>query len=301
MIDVMLLGTGGTIPLPSRYLSALLVRAGPDLILFDCGEGTQIAMRRYGWGFKGISTICLSHLHADHVAGLPGLLLTIGNADRTEPIDIVGPVGTRRAVAGLRVVAPHLPFDVRVHEVFGGDEMALPVGSLAMTTLDHHVPCLGYRVDVPRGRRFDPDRARALGVPVPDWKRLQQGESVPVASRMVGPDDVLGEARRGLRLAYVTDTRPTLELPAFVAKADLLVCEGTYGDPADAENAVANRHMLFSEAAEIARQANARRLWLTHFSAKMLDPERYAGYATEIFSDTTVAHDGLTTTIRFDD
>lgn len=301
MLDVILLGTGGTIPLPTRALSSLLVRAGPDLLLFDCGEGTQVSLRRFGWGFKALATICLSHLHADHVAGLPGLLLTVANAGRTEPLDIFGPTRTREVVAGLRTIAPRLPYEVRVHELVGGEEHALPIGTLATTMLDHAIPCLAYRLDVPRAPRFDPDRARALGVPIPDWKRLQRGETVTVGDHTVRPDEVLGEARPGLRLAYATDTRPTSGLPAFVDGSDLFVCEGTYGDPADAENAIENKHMLFSEAAQVAQDGRVRRLWLTHFSAKMLDPARYAHHATAIFSQTTVAHDGLTTSLQFDD
>jgi ribonuclease Z len=301
MIDIMLLGTGGTIPLPSRALSSLLVRIGQEMLLFDCGEGTQINMRRYGWGFKTLSTLCLSHLHADHVAGLPGILLTVGNAGRTEPMSIIGPVGTQRAVAGLLTIAPHLPYTVEVHELAGGEELAVHGARLATTALDHHIPCLGFRLDVSRARRFDPERARTLGVPVLQWKTLQQGQPVEVDGRTVEPDAVLGAARRGLRLAYVTDTRPTPDLPGFVAGADLLVCEGTYGDPADAVNAVQNRHMLFSEAAQIAREGQVRHLWLTHFSATMLDPDAYAEQATQIFPATTVAHDGISTSLHFDD
>ena len=301
MLDVALVGTSGTIPLPGRWLSAVLVRLGSELLLFDCGEGTQISMRQIGWGFRALSAICLSHLHADHAAGLPGLLLTVGNAGRAEPLDIMGPPGTRNAVAGLRVVAPYLPFQVRVHELAGGEELDWNGARLACTPLRHAVPCLGYRLDAPRRPRFDADAARRLGVPVPLWKRLQRGEAVDVAGRRIEPTAVQGEARRGLRLGYVTDTRPTPELPDFLADADLLVCEGTYGDPADRENAVENRHLLFSEAAEIARAARARRLWLTHFSAKLTEPERYVEHARAVFPETTVGRDHLATTLRFED
>ena len=301
MLDVVLVGTSGTIPLPGRWLSAVLVRLGSELILFDCGEGTQISMRQIGWGFKALSAICLSHLHADHAAGLPGLLLTIGNAGRTEPLTILGPPGTEAAVVGLRVVAPYLPFVVRVSELAGGEARDWNGARLTCTPLRHAVPCLGYRLDVPRQPRFDADAARRLGVPVPLWKQLQRGEAVNVDGRRVEPADVLGAARRGLRLAYVTDTRPTPELPGFLADADLLVCEGTYGDPADAENAVENRHLLFSEAAEIARVARARRLWLTHFSAKLTEPERYVEHARAVFPETTVGRDHLATTLGFED
>lgn len=301
MIDLLLLGTSGTIPLPGRPLSALLARVGPELILFDCGEGTQVSMRRAGWGFKGLSAICLSHLHADHVAGLPGLLLSVANAGRTEPLDVYGPVHSRIVVAGLRVIAPRLPYEVRVHEIGKANGLAWNGATLATLLVDHSVPCLAYRLDLPRARGFDPDKARALGVPVKEWKVLQHGESVSVGRRKVRPDEVLGLARRGLRFGFVTDTRPTRAMPGFFAEADLLVCEGTYGDPADAENAIDNKHLLFSEAAEIGRQAQVRQLWLTHFSAKMLEPERYLDEARRILPATTIGHEGLTTSLHFVD
>ncbi len=258
-------------------------------------------MRRWGWGFKALSTICFSHLHADHVAGLPGLLHSIARADRTEPLDIYGPPGTQRVVESLRIIARYLPFDVRVHDLAGADDFRWNDARLAVTPVDHSVPCLAYRLDLRRARRFDAERARAVGAPVDTWKALQKGATVRVGGRRIGPKDVLGPARRGLRLAFATDTRPTPGLPTFVAGADLFVCEGTYGDPADAENAIANQHMLFSEAAGIARAASARRLWLTHFSAKMLDPNRYLENATRIFPATTIGREGLALTLSFED
>jgi ribonuclease Z len=301
MIDLILLGTSGTIPLPNRPLSSVLGRFGPDLILFDCGEGTQVSMRRWGWGFKGLSAICLSHMHGDHVSGLPGLLLSVANAGRVDPMDIYGPVGTRTVVAGLRVIAPRLPYEVRIHEIETSDGLDWNGATLATLAVDHALPCLAYRLDLARGRRFQPDLARALGVPIEAWKTLQQGQSVTVNGRLVQPDNVLGPARRGIRFAYVTDTRPTPQMPEFLGESDLLVIEGTYADPADAENAVANKHLLFSEAAEIARAARVRQLWLTHFSAKLLEPEQFAAEATRVFPDTIVGHEGLTASLRFED
>ncbi|MGE3908450.1 MAG: ribonuclease Z [Chloroflexota bacterium] len=301
MIDALLLGTSGTFPLPDRPLSALLVRMGPEMILFDCGEGTQVSIRRAGWGFKALSAICLSHLHADHVSGLPGLLLTVGHSGRREPLDILGPVGTRIVVAGLRVIAPYLPYEVRVHELAEHRDFHWNGGLISTLPVDHAVPCLAYRLDLPRMRGFDAARATALRVPVEFWKTLQYGTSVTFDGRTVTPDEVLGTERRGLSLAYVTDTRPTPEMPRFLAGVDLLTIEGTYGDPADAQNAIENRHLLFSEAAEIARQAGARQVWLTHFSAKMLRPERHLDEAVRIHAATRTGHEGLSVSLRFTD
>ena len=157
MIDLLLLGTGGMLPLPGRWLSSLLLRCRGELVLFDCGEGTQIPWRLTGWGFRRLGAICLSHCHADHVAGLPGLLHALANADRVEPVDLFGPLGTAAVVAGLRTIAPHLPFDLRVAELAGGEAFPLPGGLTGRVAAgEHGVPCLAYRVELERARRFSP-------------------------------------------------------------------------------------------------------------------------------------------------
>jgi ribonuclease Z len=302
MIDLLLLGNGAMMPLPDRWLSCLLVRCRGELTLFDCGEGTQIPWRRFGWGFRRLGAICLSHWHADHVAGLPGLLHSLANAGRTEPVAIYGPVETERVVRGLRVIAPALPFDTVVHELAGGETIALPGGMTANTLVAaHRVPCLAYRVAVDRGRRFDPDRARALGVPIELWRPLQRGETVTWPDGSALPDDVLGKARRGISFGFVTDTRPLPSMPPFLAGVDLLICEGTYGDPADLGKAVENKHMTFAEAAAIARQAEAGALWLTHFSPALEHPEAFRSEASAIFPNVTLGYSGLTVTLSFPD
>jgi ribonuclease Z len=303
MIDLLLIGTGGMLPLPNRWLSSLLVRCGGDLILFDCGEGTQIPWRRFGWGFRRLAAICFSHTHADHVAGLPGLLHSLANAGRTEPVAIVGPVGTASVVAGLRVIAPVLPYEVRVQELASGERFVLP-GGLRGSVLagEHGLPCLAYRADLDRARRFDPERARLRGVPLPLWRTLQRGQAVTWAGEgSATPDDVLGPPRAGLSIAYVTDTRPVAGLPAFLRGVDLLVCEGTYGDSADLPKAIERGHMTFREAATLAREAEVGALWLTHFSPALEDPPVYLPEATAVFPATTIGRSGLTTTLSFSD
>ncbi len=302
MIDALLLGTGGMSPLPDRWLSALLVRCRGELILFDCGEGTQIVWRCFGWGFRRLGAICISHTHADHIAGLPGLLHSIANAGRTEPVALYGPPGTAAVVAGLRTIAPWLPYVLTVREVTSGETFPLPGGLTGRVEEGRHaLPVLAYRLDLPRARPFSPERARAIGVPLDRWRRLQQGEPVRWIGGMAAPDDVLGPPRRGLSLGYVTDTRPVPAFPAFFHGVDLLVSEGSYGNPDDGEKAVINTHMTFREAATLAREADARRLWLTHFSPGMADPEAFAAEATTIFPATTVGFSGLQTTLNFDD
>ena len=215
MIDVLLLGTGGMMPLPRRWLSSLLIRCRGELILFDCGEGTQIPWRRFGWGFRRLGAICLSHYHADHVAGLPGLLHTLANAGRTEPVTLYGPVGTMQVVAGLRVIAPSLPYHLHVAELAGNEQFDLPSGLRGTVTPgEHGLPTLAYRIDAARARRFLPERAAALGVPLSLWRSLQGGEAVRWPGGEAAPDQVLGPPRRGLAIGYVTDTRPFARLRA---------------------------------------------------------------------------------------
>jgi ribonuclease Z len=295
VLDVAMVGTGGTMPLPGRWLSSVLLRYGSHRVLFDCGEGTQISLRALGWGFKDIDLILISHVHGDHVTGLPGLLLTLGGSGRTEPVQIVGPRGLGAVLAGLLLVASHLPFEVRCRELDSGDRVELDDLIATCVAAEHHVPCLAYRIDIPRGRRFLPDRARALGVSVPDWKRLQRGERVGA----IVPDDVLGPPRRGLSVGLVTDTRPTDAIAHLQADVDLLVCEAAFGSDDDQPRAVQRKHMTFREAATLARRARAGQLLLTHFSPSVVDPDAFAANALEVFPATIVGHDHFSLSLGF--
>jgi ribonuclease Z len=302
MIDIALLGTGGMMPLPRRWLSSLLVRVGGDVLLFDCGEGTQVAWRATGWSFRRLSAICISHTHSDHIAGLPGLLHTVSNTGRTEPITIYGPVGVAAVVQGLRVIAPLLPFPVEVVELTSGDTFPLPEdvqGSCAAG--EHALPVLAYRIDLARKRRFLADRARSLGIPTSAWRTLQDGQPVTMGDHTIDPDEVMGPARAGISVAYVTDTRPTPGIAELITGVTVLVCEGNYGDNADAEKAVRNQHMTFREAATLARDAGVQQLWITHFSPGVDNPQAFAGNAQEIFPGAIIGHDGMTTSLAFPD
>ena len=300
MIDACLLGTGGMMPLPGRWLSALLLRCDGRVVLCDCGEGTQLSWRYTNWGFRDLDSILLTHLHADHVAGLPGILFSLAHADRTEPVTIFGPTGTERVVAGLCVVVPGLPFQVNVVEIQERSAFLIS-GGLLLRTLPvvHRVPCLAYTVERARAPRFDADRARQLGIPVTLWSRLQRGETVELGERLIEPEAVRGQPRRGLKVAYVTDTRPTPELVDFVRDADLLVCEGMYGDPNQLPRAIERGHMLFHEAAQLAAAASVQRLWLTHFSPALHDPESWLPVAQERFPGAELGQAHRTVTLRF--
>lgn len=300
MIDVLLMGTGAMVPLPDRWLSSALVRCGGSLILFDCGEGTQISWRRYHWGFRRLDAVCLSHVHADHVAGLPGLLHTVANAGRVEPLAVYGPVGTSDVVDGLRVIARHLPFEVEVRELSDGDRFPLPNGLRGTVREgEHRVPVLGYRLDLDRQPAFDHDRAIALGVPPVDWSRLQRGEDVTIDGRTIAPDEVRGESRSGISFAFVTDTRPTDALVGLVKGADLLICEATYGEDEDQPKAALHGHMTVREAATLAARAGAKTLWLTHFGAGMTDPAAYRETARSVFPGAEMGKEGLMGRLTF--
>jgi ribonuclease Z len=302
MIDVLLLGTGGMMPLPDRWLSSLLVRCKGEMTLFDCGEGTQVPMRESGWGFKRLSSIVLTHLHADHVMGMTGVLFSVGNAGRSDPLTIYGPPGTLAVAQALTVVVPGLPFEVMVHEIESGERLRLPAEvELSVGEANHRDRCFFYRVDRARDRRFDAEKARLLGIPVQLWSPLQHGETIEWNGRQHESAEFLGPERRGVSLGFVTDTRPVPSMPELLHDVGLLVCEGTYGDDADLEKAIPKTHMTFREAATIARDSRAGALWLTHFSPALSDPGDFLGNATEVFPNTMVGYSGLETTLAFQD
>src|SRR5579872_10018 len=300
MIDICMLGTCGMMPLPGRWLSSALVRCGPTLTLFDCGEGTQVPWKSLGWGFRQLGAICFSHMHADHVAGLPGVLFMVAHAGRTEPLDIYGPVGTGYVVEGLRRIAADMPFPINIHEIKGGATFSLPGGLRgSCVSAQHGVPCLAYRVALERIPAFQVERAQALGLPVQLWSRLQHGETLEYNGQTITPEQVLGPPRRGISLAYITDTRPIPALHGLARDVDLLICESMYDDPADLPLAQANAHMLAEESAAIARAAGARELVLTHFSPKIYDPSGAEKAARRVFSNTRAARDGMVITLDF--
>ncbi len=302
MIDLCLLGTGGMMPLPERWLSALLVRSQRDVVLVDCGEGTQVSWRYSNWNFRDVGTIALTHLHADHVAGIAGVLFMIAHSNRSEDLTIFGPPGTYQVVQALTIVVPRLPFTVRIVELEGGETHTLPDGlELSTLKVDHRIPCLAYRFTRHRAPKFDAERARALDIPITLWGTLQSGSSVDVDGQTFSPDQVLGPPRSGLSVGFVTDTRVTSDIPNFVRDAELLICEGTYGDPELRERAEKRGHMVFDQAATIAREANARRLILTHFSPAMLDPDNYLHHAQAIFRHSSIGQAHQTITLSFRD
>ena len=267
MLDICLLGTGGMMPLPYRWLTSMMARCSGSNLLIDCGEGTQIALKEKGWSPKPIDTICFTHYHADHISGLPGLLLTMGNAERTEPLTLIGPRGLERVVNALRMIAPELPFELRMIELTENRQQ-LTIGPYVIDAykVNHNVLCYGYTIQIPRKGRFDVERARVQQIPQKFWNRLQKGETIPYDGRILTPDMVLGPDRRGLKVTYCTDTRPVPVIAEYAAGSDLFICEGMYGEREKAAKAREYKHMTFYEAATLAKEAQPGQLWLTHYS-----------------------------------
>ena len=302
MIDVCLLGTGGMMPLPYRYLTAMMARYNGKSILIDCGEGTQIAMKQKGWSPKPIDVICFTHFHADHISGLPGMLLTMGNAERTEPLLIIGPKGLEKVVGALRMIAPELPFELRFHELSQPVEQ-IDMGDYRIEAfrVNHNVICYGYNLIVERAGRFQVEKAKALGLPVQLWNPLQKGNVVEFEGKTYTPDMVMGSPRKGIKVTYCTDTRPTRSIEENAAHADLFICEGMYGEPDKQQKAREHKHMTFYEAANLAKAAEVSQMWLTHYSPSLPWPDQYLPQVTRIFPNAITAKDGQTIELDFEE
>ena len=289
-------------PLPYRWLTALMTRFNGSSLLIDCGEGTQIAIKEKGWSFKPIDVICFTHFHGDHISGLPGLLLTMGNADRTEPLTLIGPKGLERVVNALRVIAPELPFAIKCIEITEPMQTFEMNGyRLKAFRVNHNVTCYGYTMEVDRAGKFDVERANASAIPQRFWGMLQKGETVEDGGNVYTPDMVLGPARKGIKLTYCTDTRPTDSIRENAAGADLFICEGMYGEKDKQKKAREYKHMTFYEAAQLAKDAGVKEMWLTHYSPSLIKPEEYMDEVRAIFPASVAAKDRRTVELVFED
>lgn len=302
MLDVCLLGTGGMMPLPYRWLTSLMMRYNGGSILIDCGEGTQIAMAKKGWSPKPIDIICFTHYHADHISGIMGLLLAMGNAERTEPVTMIGPKGLERVIKNLRVIAPELPFEIYFLEITEL-EQSFDFGDFRIEAfrVNHNITCYGYNMIIDRVGKFDVERAKALNVPVNYWNRLQKGEEIEFEGKLLTPDMVLGPARKGIKLTYCTDSRPTDMIVKHAKESDLFICEGMYGEPGMEEKAKSHKHMTFAEAADMAKTAKVKELWLTHYSPSLNYPKEYEDVAKGIFANSHTCKDGRSIEINFEE
>lgn len=302
MLDVCLLGTGGMMPLPYRALTSLMVRYNGMNVLIDCGEGTQVSIKQQGWSVKPIDVICFTHFHADHISGLPGLLLTLGNAERREPITMIGPKRLEKIVNALRMIAPELPFPIRFIELENNQE-SFGFNGMRINAykVNHNITCYGYSLEIDRAGKFDVEKAKQLQVPMPFWSRLQKGETIQDETGIYTPDMVLGEARKGIKLTYCTDSRPTKEIVENAKGSDLFICEGMYGEPDKEKKAKEYKHMTFYEAATMAKEADVKELWLTHYSPSLVRPQDYEKQVKAIFPNTIIPKDRRTTTLMFEE
>ena len=316
MIDLTLLGSGGSMPIPERFLSSLIIEYSGRKILMDCGEGTQVAMRKFGTGFKTVDIICITHLHGDHIYGLPGLLATIGNSNRIEPLTIIGPKFIKDIIENSILPITYLPYDLIVIEsppekmaVVKTEEGLKILESsnqknveivLSTIELDHSAPCIGYSFYLNRKPKFSLEKAMKNEVPRVLWKALQHGETIKHHERTFTPEMVLGKDRKGIKLSYITDCRPTDNIINFVKDSDLFICEGTYGNDDDLIKAIENKHMTFKEAANLALRGDVKELLLTHFSQTMGNPSEFKNNAASVFGNTIIGYDGWKKALSFE-
>ena len=302
MLRITLLGTGATMPTPERALTAMALSCQGRTILFDCGEGTQLQMRRRHVSAARIDLIALTHYHGDHIFGLPGLLQTIACLGRTEPLYFAGPEGLERAMAPIFALAGPMPFEIRGVTLSkkGADLSEFlpgwPRGSvLSAVETAHRVPSQGYVFHLKRAGRFLPEQAEKLGVQKRDWSRLQRGERV----NGVRPEQVMGPERPGLTVAFSGDTKPCRAFRRAAKGADLLIHEATYASEADRAEANLWGHSTFSDAANAAAKAGAKRLWLTHLSQAIEDESAALDAARAIFPAAECPPDGHSIRLSF--
>jgi ribonuclease Z len=294
-IQVAFLGTAASVPTSERSLPAVLIQRGNEQLMFDCGEGVQRQMIKANAGFHKKMKVFISHMHGDHVLGLPGLLQTMALMDRQRSVEIYGPEGVKRFLEGTREVLQFaLTFPVEIHEVHAAGIICSEKEYAVETAWANHViPSLVYAfVEKPRAGKFYPDKARALGVPEGElWSKLQHGEQVKLANgRVVKPEEVMGSLRHGRKIVYSGDTKPFEGFARFAAGADLVIHEATLDD-ALAEKAAEDGHSTPSQAAEAAAEAKAKKLVLTHISARYADARVLLEQAQKIFKNTVVAED----------
>lgn len=296
MLDVCLPGTGGSVPQLDRFLACCYLRYNGCGMLIDCGEGTQLAIKKAGFSLGKINTILLTHFHADHVSGLPGLLLSMGNEGHTEPLLICGPKGLDDIIKAMTLICPELPFRIKTKVLGDFDSFERDGFTVTSFEVQHSCPCLGYDIVIRRGGKFDREKAEANGVPLKLWSRLQKGETIDGYT----PDMVLGAARRGIHVTYSTDTRPLDIISTMASDADLLITEGMF-EHEKAERARESRHMTMEEAANLAVNAGCAELWLTHYSPSLPDPFPFESEPKSLFPNTVLAHDGECKCIKFEE
>jgi ribonuclease Z len=294
-LRIIFLGTAGSVPTQKRSLPAIIIQRKGEQIMFDCGEGVQRQMIRAKTGFHKKMKIFISHMHGDHVLGLPGLLQTMALLDREKKLDVYGPPGIKRFLEDVRETVQFvLTFPVEIHEIYEAGVVCEEQEYIVQAAWANHViPNLVYAfVEKPRPGKFFPEKAKTLGISEgPLWSKLQHGREVKLLSgRVVKPGDVTGAPRTGRKIVYTGDTRPFKGFVKFAANADLLIHDATL-DEALAERAEEDGHSTPGQAARNAKKARVKRLILTHISARYEDTSTLLKHAQKIFKNTQVAED----------
>lgn len=294
MIEVTLIGTGGMLPLPERWLTSMWLEYNGKACLVDCGEGTQIAANKHGIKLSRLDALLITHVHADHISGLAGLLLSLGNYGKTDVLKIYGHTGIKDIIKKLCCICPVLPFEIEIHELplnciseFSWNGMI--VKSLP---LRHSVDCLGYSFTLNRKPVFNPEKAKALGIDVRFWKELHAGNSVEIDGAVITPEMVIDGQRKPIKVTYMTDTRYFSDMVDFAENSDLLISEGMYGDDEYIEKMNEKGHMIFSQSAKLAENSHSQLLWLTHYSPALVNPAQYRKSVQSIFRNTVISKDG---------
>jgi ribonuclease Z len=303
MIRTTFLGTAASRPTVGRNVSGLLVQREGELLLFDCGEGTQRQMMRYATGFS-VHDIFITHMHADHFLGIIGLLRTMGLQGREEEMKLYAPAGTGSILhEAVHLGVERVPFPIRIVELNAGDRIAREQYDIVAYATQHGTRALGFAlIEHERLGRFNLEKARELGVPEgPLFGKLHRGETILVDGRTITPADVVGPPRAGRRLVYTGDTRPCRETIEISRDADMLIHDATFGEE-EADRARQTGHSTAREAADMGKRANVAKLVLTHISARYADdPRLLEREAREVFSRTIVAYDGLVLEIPYRD
>jgi len=298
-VSVTFLGTGGSVPNKFRNLPSVLVRRGPELFLFDCGEGTQRQFLQARAGINRKMRIFISHLHGDHVFGLPGMLHSLSFMGRSRELEIIGPKGIIELVTSVnRVVKLYNRFPIAIREVKAGQRIEDAEYNVRVASAQHGVPCLAYALEEkPRAGRFDAGNARKLKVPEgPLWKDLQSGKSVRIGQRWVLSKLVLGPPRRGVKITYAVDTRPCASVVRLASESDLLIHDSCFAESA-ATKAREYGHSTAQEAAAVARGSKSRRLALFHISAMYEDASPLLAEARKVFHQSILPRDMETVSV----
>lgn len=299
MVDVCLLGTGGMMPLKDRWLTSCYIECNGKAVLIDCGEGTQIAMAEAECKMSRVEILLITHFHADHVSGIPGFLLSLGNCSRVEPLTIYAPVGAKKIIDSLTCICGALPFKLDIHELPVDKKskiLATQVDSMLeidVLPVRHKVNCLGYSLNFKRKPVFNPDKAKSLNVPLNFWKDLHKGNSVTLDDgSIITTDMVTDGSRKTIKVTYVTDTLPFDEIAELAFRSNLFICEGMYGDELQKSSMNEKHHMLMQDACYLASLGDVDKLWLTHYSPAMINPKEYSKSLIKIFPNTVISTDG---------